>query len=65
MNAKPERQNTTFNGVSKLHNDCIFRFQTIRAENFDNIIVVTLNISSISPKFDDFKFMVSGYFDVI
>ena len=37
----------------------------IRAANFDNIIVVTLNINSISPKFDEFKLMLSGYFDVI
>ena len=37
----------------------------IRAENFDNTIVGTLNKNSISPKFDEFKLMVSGYFDVI
>ena len=37
----------------------------IRAENFYNIIVGTLNINSISLKFDEFKLMVSGYFDVI
>ena len=36
----------------------------IRAKNFD-IIVGTLNINTISPKFDEFKLMVSGYFDVI
>ena len=65
MNAKPETQNTTFKGASKLHNDCISRFKMIRAENFDNIIVRTLNINSISPKFAEFKLMASGYFDVI
>ena len=37
----------------------------IRAESFDNIIAGTLNINSISLKFDEFKLMVSGYFDVI
>ena len=38
----------------------------MRADNFDdNIIVGTLNINSISPKFDEFKLMVSGYFGVI
>ena len=47
MNAKPETQNTTFMGASKLHNDCISRFKIIRAENFDNIILGTLDISSI------------------
>ena len=52
-------------GVSKLHTDCISRFKMIRAENFDNIIVGTLNINSISPKFDEFKLMVSGFFDVV
>ena len=36
----------------------------MRAENFDNIIVGTLNINSISPKFDEFKLIVSGYFGV-
>ena len=65
MNAKPETQNTTFMGASKLHNNCISRFKIIRAENFDNIIVGTLNINSISPKFDEFKLMVSGFFDVV
>ena len=47
MNAKPETQNTTFMGASKLHNDCISRFKIIRAENFDNIILGTLDINSI------------------
>ena len=61
---KPETQNTTFKGASKLHNDCISRFKMIRAENFD-IIVGNLNINSISPKFDEFKLMVSGFFDVV
>ena len=65
MNAEPERQNTTFMGAPKLYNDCISRFKMIRAENFDNIIVGTLNINSISPKYDEFKSIVSGYFDVI
>ena len=65
MNSKPETQNTTFKGASKLHNNCISRFKMIWAENFDNIIVGTLNINSISPKFDEFKLMVSDYFDVI
>ena len=65
MNVKPETQNTTVMGASKLHNDCISRFKEIRAENFDNIIVGTPTINSISPKFDEFKLMISGYFDVI
>ena len=64
-NAKPKTQNPTFKGASKLHKDCIYRFKMIRAESFDNIIVGILNINSISPKFDEFKLMVSGYFDVI
>ena len=41
------------------------RDKMIREENVDNIVVGTLNINSISPKFDEFKLMVSGYFDVI
>ena len=65
MNAKPETQITTFKGASKLHNDCISRFRMTRGENLDNVIVGTLNINSISPKFGKFKLMVSGYFDVI
>ena len=65
MNAKPETQNTTFKGASKLHNNCISRFKIIRAESFDSIIVEILDINSISPKFDQFKLMVSGYFNVM
>ena len=49
MNAKPETQNTTFMRASKLHNDFILTFKMIRAQNFDNIIVRTLNVNSISP----------------
>ena len=49
MNAKPETQNTTFMGASKLLNDFILTFKMIRAQNFDNIIVRTLNVNSISP----------------
>ena len=54
MNAKPETENITFKGVSKLHNDCISRFKMIRAENFDNIVVGTLNINSSSTRFGKF-----------
>ena len=62
MNAKPETQNITLKGASYLHNDYISGFKMIRAENFDNVIVRTLNMNSISSKFDEFKLMVSdGY----
>ena len=62
MNAKPETQNITLKGAFYLHNDCISGFKIIRAENFDNVIVRTLNMNSISSKFDEFKLMVSdGY----
>ena len=64
MNAKPETQITTFKRAFKLHNDCISRFKMINGESLDNLIVGTLNINSISPKFGKFKLMVSGYFDV-
>ena len=43
MNTKPETQNTTFMGASKLHNDCICRFKMTSApyQNlnyfFDNV----------------------------
>ena len=37
----------------------------IRVENFDNIIVGNLNINFISPKFDEFKLIVSSYFNAI
>ena len=37
----------------------------LRADNFGNIVLGTLNINSISLKFDEFKLMVSVYFDVI
>ena len=57
MNAKPETQIITFKGATKLHNDCISRFQMIKGENLDNVIVGTLNINSISPKFNKFKLM--------
>ena len=65
MNAKPERQNTTFIGASKLHNICISRFKMIRADSFHNLIVGTLKINSISLKFDEFKLIISGFFDVV
>ena len=65
MNTDPETQNTSTKGVCKLHSNCVSRFKMIRAENFDNVIVGTLNINSISSKFDEFKLLISGLFDVI
>ena len=37
----------------------------VKVENFDNIIVGNPNINSITSRFDGFKLMVSGLFDVI
>ena len=37
----------------------------IRGENFHNLIVGTLNINSISPMSDEFKLIISGFFDVV
>ena len=37
----------------------------VKVENFDNIIVGNPNINSIASRFDGFKLMVSGLFDVI
>ena len=54
MNPKPEIQNTTLKGTSKLHNNYISRFKMIKAENFDNFTVATLNINYILFKFDEF-----------
>ena len=37
----------------------------IRSENIDNMIIGTLNINSISSKFDDLKVLISGIFDIL
>ena len=65
MNTITEIQNATRKGASTLHNDCISRFKMIRAENWENAIVGTLERNSFSSKFDELKLMVIGLFDIL
>ena len=65
MNTITEIQNATRKGASTLHNDCISRFKMIRAENWENAIVGTLDRNSFSSKFDELKLMVIGLFDIL
>ena len=53
------------NTNSKLELSCITNIKKIRSENIDNVIIGTLNINSLSSKFDDLKVLISGMFDIL
>ena len=38
--------------------------RNIRVKNVDNVIIGTLIINSLASKFDEFKLVVSGIFDI-
>ena len=45
--------------------DCISKLRNIRVKNVNNVIIGTLNINSLTSKFDEFKLVVSGIFDIL
>ena len=53
------------NTNSKLELSCITNIKKIRSENIGNVIIGTLNINSLSSKFDDLKVLTSGIFDIL
>ena len=53
------------NTNSKLELSCLTNIKKIRSEDIDNVIIGTLNINSISSKFDDLKVLISGIFDIL
>ena len=44
--------------------DCISKLRNIRVKNVNNVNIGTLNINSLASKFDEFKLVVSGIFDI-
>ena len=61
----PEVPKLSNNTNSKLELSCITNIKKIRSENIDNVIIGTLNINSLSSKFDDLKVLISGLFDIL
>ena len=61
----PEVPKLSNNTNSKLELSCITNIKKIRSENIDNVIIGTLNINSLSSKFDDLKVLISGMFDIL
>ena len=55
------------NTNSKLELSCLTNIKNkkFRSEDIDNVIIGTLNINSISSKFDDLKVLISGIFDIL
>ena len=53
------------NANSKLELSCITNIENVRREKIDNVIIGTLNINSLSPKFDNLKVLLSGMFDIL
>ena len=45
--------------------DCISRFEEIRNQNFNNVIIGNLNINSLAFKFDELRLLVTGIFDIL
>ena len=60
----PEVPKLGNNTNSKLELTCTTNIKKIRSENIDNVIIGTLNINSLSYKFDDLKILISGMFDI-
>ena len=54
----PEVPKLSNNTNSKLELSCITNIKKIRSENIDNVIIGTLNINSLSSKFDDLKVLI-------
>ena len=55
--------NNDFN--SKLELNCITNIKKIQSENIDKVIIGTLNINSLSSKFDDLNILISRMLDVL
>ena len=58
----PKLRNNT---NSKLNVSCITNIKKIRSENIDNVIIGTLNVNSLSSKFDDLKVRISRMFGIL
>ena len=50
---------------SKLELNCITNIKKIQSENIDKVIIGTLNINSLSSKFDDLNILISRMLDVL
>ena len=58
----PEVPKLSNNTNSKLELSWITNIKKNRSENIDNVIMGTINIHSLSSKFDDLKILISGIF---
>ena len=45
--------------------DCISRFKETRTENFNNVMIINLNINSLAFKFDELRLLMTGIFDIL
>ena len=61
----PEVPKLSHNTNSKLELSCITSIKKIWSENVDNVIIGTLNINSLSSKFDNLKVLTFGMFDIL
>ena len=50
---------------SKLKLSCITNIKKLRSENIDKLIMGTLNINSLTSKFDDLNILISRMLDVL
>ena len=61
----PEVPRLSNNTNSKLELSCVTNIKKIQSKNIDNVIIGTLNINSLSSKFDDLKVLISGMFYIL
>ena len=45
--------------------DCISRLKEIRTENFNNVMIINLNINSLAFKFNELRLLMTGIFDIL
>lgn len=48
-----------------LKQDYISQFRNIRVKNVTNVIIGLFNVNSLASKFDEFKLVVSGIFEIL
>ena len=48
-----------------LKQDYISQFRNIRVKNVTNVIKGLFNVNSLASKFDEFKLVVSGIFEIL
>ena len=53
------------NSSSKSNAECITELKKVRINKIKNVIIATLNVTSLASKFDELKVIEQGFFDIL